>query len=281
MHLIPDADITETGKSPPLAAALEYQPQCEIRLFISEQRSSKELLKYKMDLEAILSEMLKEETTRGMNLEISEEELLGESNACEIAASPSIASVTVKEPRIISNRIPCKEVDRALIKEAEVFCKMNTDENKYFDIHAERCKEIIKPVCKTTVMDSNSMVCKTTSNDTPISKTMEDDKEILVFSKTRDEKNSLCRFISTKTKDLVMAEFRRNRCQECTFISSRRKVHVHVRQHYTKHLCPCGYRSTLYDTVLQHQQHGGCQQNATKIYKVDGDSYADVLRHAK
>ena len=53
-----------------------------------------------MDLEAILTEMLEEETTRGMNMEISEEELLKESTAGEIAASPTIASVTVIEPTI-------------------------------------------------------------------------------------------------------------------------------------------------------------------------------------
>ena len=234
-----------------------------------------------MDLEAILTEMLEEETTRGMNMEISEEELLGESTACEIAASPTIASVTVIEPRIISNSIPCKEVDRALIKEAEVFCKTNTDENKYFDIRAERCTEIIKPVCKTTAMDNNSMVCKTTRNAPSICKTMEDDKENLVFPKVGDKRNSLCRFISTKTEDRIKAGSRRDRCPECTFTSSRRKMHVHVRQHYTKHFCPCGFRSTLYDTVLQHQQHDSCQQNATKIYEVDGDSYTDFLRHVR
>ena len=69
MHLIPDVDIVETGKSFPLAATLEYQPQREIWSAVSEQRSSKELQKYKMYLEAILTEMLEDETTRGMNME--------------------------------------------------------------------------------------------------------------------------------------------------------------------------------------------------------------------
>ena len=90
-----------------------------------------------------------------------------------------------------------------------MFCKIKTDENKYFDIRAERCTEIIKLVCKTTAMDNNSMVCKTTRNEPPICKTMEDDKENLVFPKTEDKRNSLCRFISTKTEDWIKARPRR------------------------------------------------------------------------
>ena len=54
-----------------------------------------------MDLKAILTEMLEEETTRGMDMEISEEELLGQSTACEIAASPTIA-LTITSVSVIS-----------------------------------------------------------------------------------------------------------------------------------------------------------------------------------
>ena len=100
---------------------------------------------------------------------------------------------------------------------AEVFCKTNTDENKYFDICAERCKENIRPVCKTTGVNNDSMVCKKTRTEPPICKTMEDNKENLVFSKTGDERNLLRRFISTKTDDRVKAGSRRNRCQEFSF----------------------------------------------------------------
>ena len=46
-------------------------------------------------------------------------------------------------------------------------------------------------------------------------------------------------------------------------------------------MCLCGYRNTLYDAVYQHQQHGGCKQDATKIYEVDRDSYSDFLRHVE
>ena len=123
-----------------------------------------------------------------------------------------------------------------------------------------------KPVCKTTGVNSDLTVCKKTRAKPSICKTMDDDRENLVFPKSGDKRNLLCRFISTKKDDRVKAGSRRDRCQECSFTFSRRKMHVHVRQHYTKHFYPCGYRSTLYDTVLQHQQHGGCQQNATKIY---------------
>ena len=56
VHLIPDADIAKIDKSSPLAAALEYQPQREIRSFVNKQRNSK--VNYKIDLEAILTEML-------------------------------------------------------------------------------------------------------------------------------------------------------------------------------------------------------------------------------
>ena len=89
-----------------------------------------------MNMEARWNELLGQDITKGLKMEISEKELLGEPTACEIAASPVTASVTVKE--------------------LEVFCKSNTDDTKYLDSCAERCGEVIEPVCKTTGVDSCS-----------------------------------------------------------------------------------------------------------------------------
>ena len=87
-------------------------------------------------MDARWKELLGQDITKGLNMEVSEEELLGEPTACEIAASPVTASVTVKEP--------------------EVFCKINTDDTKDIDSCAERYEEVIEPVCKTTGVDSCS-----------------------------------------------------------------------------------------------------------------------------
>ena len=88
---------------------------------------------------------------------------------------------------------------------------------------------------------------------------------------------SLCRFISTRTDNQIKVGSLKDRCQDFSYISSRRKINIHVRQYCTK------LHSVLqiYDTVYQHQQHGGCKQNAKNIYEVDTDSYSDFLRHIR
>ena len=99
-------------------------------------------------MEARWKELLEQDITKGLNMEISEEELLGAPTACKIAASPVVASVTVKE--------------------AEVFCKINTDDKKYLDIRSEEFKEIIPPVCKTTgAYSDNLLACETAEATQP------------------------------------------------------------------------------------------------------------------
>ena len=128
-------------------------------------------------------------------MEVYKNKLLIEPTACEIAASPVIASVTVKESHVIPTKIPYKQITRAAVLEAEVFCKTNSSEKEYFDIRAEGSKEVVEPVFKTTEVDtSDSLVCKIAGADLPICKKMEDadrdtvkqNKDSVVFSKTGD-----------------------------------------------------------------------------------------------
>ena len=70
-----------------------------------------------MDLKAILTEMLEQETTRGLYMQINEDELLGEPTACETAASPVIMSVTVNELPVVTAKIPYKEISLEAVQE--------------------------------------------------------------------------------------------------------------------------------------------------------------------
>ena len=63
-----------------------------------------------MDMEAKWKDLLEHDITKVLNMEVSEDELLGAPTGCKIAASPVVALVTAKE--------------------AEVFCKMNTENKK-------------------------------------------------------------------------------------------------------------------------------------------------------
>ena len=137
----PELDMADHGESSPLAATLGYLRR-DVQLLVQEQEKNK--VDLWMDMEARWKELLEQDITKGLNMEVSEEELLGAPTACKIAASP----VTVKE--------------------AEVFCKINTDDKKYLNIRSEECKEIIPPVCKTTgVYSDNSLACKTAEATQP------------------------------------------------------------------------------------------------------------------
>ena len=57
-------------------------------------------------------------------------------------------------------------------------------------------------------------------------------------------------------------------------------MHLHYRQHLTKHFCGCGYSSASYDSIYQHQ-HRHCKDLLNVIYNLDRRSYPHFLRHIK
>ena len=54
-------------------------------------------------------------------------------------------------------------------------------------------------------------------------------------------------------------------------------MHVHFRQHFTKHFCSCGYQSASYDSIYCRQKSGACSTRG--IHEVDMNSYPWFLRH--
>ena len=58
-------------------------------------------------------------------------------------------------------------------------------------------------------------------------------------------------------------------------------MHLHYRQHLTKHFCGCGYSSASYDSIYQHQHYEHCREPSNVIYEVDRRSYPRFLRRIK
>jgi transposase InsO family protein len=73
------------------------------------------------------------------------------------------------------------------------------------------------------------------------------------------------KFVSQDTWIAINNNIKDNACTICGYsASAQRKIKIHVRQHYTKVFCPCGYGSSSRDTVGYHQRsknrsclHGG------------------------
>ena len=116
-----ELDMAGNSASSSLAATLGYLRR-DVQLLVQKQEKNK--VDLWMDMEARWKELLEQDITKGLNMEVSEEELLGTPTACKIAASSVVASVTIKE--------------------AEMFCKINTGDKKYLDIRSEVCKEIAR-----------------------------------------------------------------------------------------------------------------------------------------
>jgi len=59
---------------------------------------------------------------------------------------------------------------------------------------------------------------------------------------------------------------------------TKRRLIVHVRQHFAKFFCRCGYNSSSREVVIRHQQKGGHKR---PIYEVSESLYADWVKHVK
>ena len=179
-------------------------------------------------------------------------------------------------------------------------CKTTISEEEYCDNNSEECKEITPPVCKITgVHSDNSLGCKTAEaaqpsickrmdivtqyfgeeEDKPKVNLMKMNKDSRVFPKNGNRRSSLFRFVSAKTDDAIKRGSRKNQCQSCSYVTSKKQMHVHTRQHFTKHFCSCGYRGTSYETIIHHQTYKDCSARTTDVYEVDKSSYPRFLRH--
>ena len=106
-------------------------------------------------------------------------------------------------------------------------------------------------------------------------------KDTEVFPRAGKRRHQLARFITCTTDTAIKAGSRKEKCDRCDYVTSKKRMHLHYRQHLTKHFCGCGYNNASYDSIYQHQHYGHCREPANIIYEVVRRSYPRFLRHVK
>ena len=62
-------------------------------------------------------------------------------------------------------------------------------------------------------------------------------------------------WVSRRTKDAIEKAVRDGQgCKLCNFTTSRRRIRIHVRQHFCLHYCHCGFQHVSRDQVAEHQR---------------------------
>ena len=82
-------------------------------------------------------------------------------------------------------------------------------------------------------------------------------------------RNSPRRWISQRSDEAIKDGSRKKVCRLCQHTASRKKMHIHFLQHYTKYICTCWYKGVSYDSVYCHQRNGSCSTPTQGIHKVD------------
>jgi hypothetical protein len=74
-------------------------------------------------------------------------------------------------------------------------------------------------------------------------------------------------------------------CNICEWRGSRKRTRVHIKQHFTVYLCPCGLAKVSRDSIYDHQmsktklREGGHGSNPGNIFEVDNESYVTFRSH--
>ena len=86
-------------------------------------------------------------------------------------------------------------------------------------------------------------------------------------------------WVSRKTKDLVeKAVTNGNACKLCPYKTSKRRIRIHVRQHF----CHCGYWPTSRDQVAEHQKttrRAGHSRVQCRVYMVAEEEFPAFRQH--
>ena len=82
------------------------------------------------------------------------------------------------------------------------------------------------------------------------------------------------RWLSNTTLAKIEAAIKLGRCTICELQANElRRTKIHVRQHFTLHMCKCKLFSPSRDTIYRHQRQGRCSIQHKYIYEVDKESY--------
>ena len=82
------------------------------------------------------------------------------------------------------------------------------------------------------------------------------------------------RWLTDTTLRQIEASVQQGKCTICDLQANElRRTKLHVRQHYTLHMCKCKLFSPSRDTIYRHQRQGRCAIQHQQIYEVDKASY--------
>ena len=265
----------------------------------------------------MLMDILNEETTIGLN---EEKEFLAKTVSSTISeGKPPVAAVPCKDKANAMSLTETADIiseTNATQMEPAAVCKITVEEPVCFDIRSGRIKPIPRiPACKTAgdsltwlpackiPEDSQARpsACKIAKATRSAGKTADivylyfsDDgkksnkinimklaKDEVVYLRNGRRRNPLQRWLSCKTDEALKARARTEVCGLCNYTTSKRQMHTHVKQHFTKHFCTCGYNSASYDSVYRHQIGQSCTATKQDIHEVDKHSYPRFLRFIK
>ena len=69
------------------------------------------------------------------------------------------------------------------------------------------------------------------------------------------------------------------RCKYCGYTATKKRVRVHVRQHFARYYCRCGMNRTSRDTVVEHvKRNRGQESHSSKVHEVDRPTYPVFAR---
>jgi hypothetical protein len=105
--------------------------------------------------------------------------------------------------------------------------------------------------------------------------------EKLSAEKSKAPRHPVTKLVSKATWDTIEMCINNATCTLCGFKGSeKRKAKIHVRQHFTRVYCPCGYGSVSRDTVGGHQRvhhrstkHGGAEK---VVYEVEESRFQEL-----
>ena len=90
-------------------------------------------------------------------------------------------------------------------------------------------------------------------------------------------------WMTERTKRLVDdAIVEEQNCALCGFKTSKRRIRIHVRQHFCMHFCHCGYQHVSRDQVAEHQKvnaQDDHRRELCSVYMVAEENFSDFLEY--
>ena len=122
------------------------------------------------------------------------------------------------------------------------FWPLHHSRSSCFQDNRSHPTDVCRPVCKTAEVST----CKTVDiidkyfndeeNPRPKINIMKTAKDSEVYPRAGRRRHQLARYITCNTDTAITTGSRIERCNRCQYTSSKKRIHLHYRQHFTKHI---------------------------------------------